>query len=118
MLRLTATDSASNASDDVTITVNPQNQAPTANAGADQTINTCSTSLQGLATDDGLPAGSSLAVSWSKVSGPGTVNFANATNLNTSAAFSLAGNYVLRLTVSRLATDHQRRCCDFRKHAQ
>jgi RHS repeat-associated protein len=100
VLRLTATDSALSASDDITITVKPQNQAPSANAGPDQTINTCSTSLQGVATDDGLPAGSSLAVSWSKVSGPGTVNFANSTNLNTSAAFNLAGNYVLRLTVS------------------
>jgi len=97
VVRLTANDSALSASDDVTITVN---QAPSANAGADQAISSCTASLQGTATDDGLPAGSSLAISWSKVSGPGAVTFSNATSLNTSAAFNLAGNYVLRLSVT------------------
>jgi RHS repeat-associated protein len=99
VLRLTANDSALSASDEVTITIT-ENHAPSANAGADQTINSCTANLQGVALDDGFPAGSTLAVSWSKLSGPGNVNFANAANLNTSAAFSLAGNYVLRLTVS------------------
>ena len=35
---------------------------------------------------------------WSKVSGPGTVVFGDATALSTTATFSLAGTYVLRLT--------------------
>ena len=37
---------------------------------------------------------------WSSVSGPGTVTFANANVLSTTATFSAAGTYVLRLTAS------------------
>ena len=40
------------------------------------------------------------AVVWSKVSGPGTVTFANATNADTTATFSTAGNYVLQCQAS------------------
>src|SRR5262249_22605979 len=58
------------------------------------------TSLQGTATDDGLPAGSNLTFSWTKVSGPGAANFSNASSLNTSVSFSAAGSYGLRLTAS------------------
>ncbi|MCW1912170.1 M60 family metallopeptidase [Luteolibacter sp. GHJ8] len=47
---------------------------------------------------DNTPA--SLAVSWSKLSGPGTVSFGNASAPDTSASFSAAGDYVLRLTAS------------------
>jgi DUF1680 family protein len=38
------------------------------------------------------------AVTWSKVSGPGTVRFANAREPVTTAALSRAGDYVLKLT--------------------
>ncbi len=37
---------------------------------------------------------------WSKVSGPGTVTFGNASALETSASFSAQGEYVLRLLVT------------------
>ncbi|HEY9509637.1 MAG TPA: beta-L-arabinofuranosidase domain-containing protein, partial [Verrucomicrobiae bacterium] len=37
-------------------------------------------------------------VAWSKVSGPGEVNFANAHAVETTATFSQAGDYVLKLT--------------------
>src|SRR5262245_41855003 len=42
------------------------NRAPTVQAGADQTITMPANSvqLQGSATDDGLPSGSTLAYSW------------------------------------------------------
>ncbi len=100
VLRLTANDSQLTTTDDITITVNAQNAAPTVNAGADQTISSCTTNFSGTATDDGLPAGSTLTISWSKVGGPGNVTFADAGNLNTTATFSAAGNYVLRLTAS------------------
>src|SRR6185369_3282152 len=101
VLRLSATDSEFSASDDVTVSVSQFNQAPIVNAGPDQliTLPTCS-SLSGTATDDGLPTGSTLTYRWVKMSGPGTVNFANASSLATGACFSTAGAYVLRLTAS------------------
>ena len=56
--------------------------------------------LAGVVTDDGLPTGSRVFASWTKLSGPGDVSFADANAANTSASFSTAGNYVLRLTAS------------------
>ena len=78
------------------------NQSPSVNGGADRaiTLPTNSVSLTGAATDDGLPAGSTLTVTWSRVSGAGTVTFSNANALTTTATFSSAGTYVLRLSVS------------------
>jgi hypothetical protein len=103
VLRLTAFDGALTTIDDVTVTVNPAapvNQAPTVNAGSDQTITLpASASLSGTANDDGLPAPpATLTTTWSRVSGPGTVTFGNANASSTSATFSVAGAYVLRLT--------------------
>ena len=102
VLRLTADDGELSAFDEVTITVNaapPVNQAPTVNAGPDQTVTLpSSASLSGTVMDDGLPAPPNLVTTWSKQSGPGDVTFGNANALNTSASFSQAGTYVLRLT--------------------
>jgi len=39
-----------------------------------------------------------VTTTWSKVSGTGTVTFANASALTTTATFSVSGSYVLRLT--------------------
>jgi hypothetical protein len=80
----------------------PSNQAPSADAGADQTITLpAAATLSGRANDDGLPIPPSLlTLTWSKVSGPGNVTFANASALNTTASFSAAGTYVLRLTAA------------------
>lgn len=80
------------------------NQAPTVSAGPDVTITLPGTaSLVGTVTDDGLPAGSSVTQTWTTVSGPGTVTFANAGAVDTTASFSAAGTYVLRLTASDTA---------------
>jgi len=79
----------------------PSNQPPSVNAGADQEFalpNT--TNLSGTVMDDGLPSGSSLLVSWNKVSGPGSVIFGSAGSASTSAIFNAPGAYVLRLTAS------------------
>lgn len=78
----------------------PPNQGPTANAGPDQTVTLpAGVTLNGAAGDDGLPIPPGLlTLAWSKVSGPGAVSFANAAALNTTANFSAAGTYVLRLT--------------------
>jgi hypothetical protein len=104
ILRLTANDSALTASDDIIITVNaaPINKAPVVNAGADQTITLPATaSLSATVTDDGLPnPPATVTTTWSKVSGPGTVTFANAGAKATTATFSISGSYTLRLTAS------------------
>ena len=80
----------------------PPNQPPTAAAGADQTITMpAAATLSGTANDDGLPIPPSLLTfTWSKVSGPGNVTFANASALKTAASFSAGGTYVLRLTAA------------------
>jgi hypothetical protein len=80
----------------------PANRAPVANAGADQTIALpAAASLTGTATDDGLPSPpAQLSIAWSRVSGPGTVTFSSPGTLNSTASFSIAGTYVLRLAVS------------------
>jgi len=103
-LRLTVSDGLLSASDDVVVLVNaapPVNLAPVVNSGPDATITLPSgIALTGIATDDGLPNGGSLSVTWSKVSGPGAVAFVNMNSLNASATFSVAGSYTLRLSVS------------------
>lgn len=57
--------------------------------------------LDGTAADDGKPSGA-LSYAWSKLSGPsgGTVSFASASSLDTTATFSTPGDYSLALTVS------------------
>ncbi|HSE08346.1 MAG TPA: hypothetical protein VLB29_06750 [Nocardioidaceae bacterium] len=78
----------------------PVNQAPTVSAGADQSVVLpSSASLDGTVNDDGLPnPPGATTVTWSKVSGPGTVTFGNAAAVDTTASFSEAGSYVLRLS--------------------
>jgi tartrate-resistant acid phosphatase type 5 len=80
----------------------PTNQAPTVNAGPNQSVVFPNpATLQGTVTDDGLPnPPGAVTVSWSVVTGPGTVSFSNPTSVNTTATFSLAGTYTLRLTAN------------------
>ena len=81
----------------------PPNQAPVVSAGPDRTIQfSSSASLDGTVTDDLRPNPVPTTI-WTKVSGPGTVTFANASAIDTSATFSAAGTYVLQL----LANDGQ-----------
>lgn len=76
------------------------NRPPAANAGVDQMLDVPETAtLVGSATDDGKPNGA-LTPRWSKVSGPGTVTFGTGTAMTTTAKFSAAGTYVIRLNVS------------------
>jgi RHS repeat-associated protein len=101
VLRLTASDGALSSSDEVTITVEPENQPPTVDAGPNQTIALPRTAaLNGTVTDDGLPTGGALSIAWSKLSGPGTVTFEDASKAETIATFSAPGVYVLRLFAS------------------
>ncbi len=99
VLRLTASDTEAAAHDEVTVTVSGENQPPIVNAGGDQTITLPNNAtLDATATDDGWPQGSTLSVSWSQVSGPGNVTFANSNSAATQVSFSVDGIYVLRLT--------------------
>lgn len=101
VLKLTASDGLLTASDDMTVRLNGVNNAPTVNAGADLTVTLPNKgTLNGTATDDGLPLESTLAVTWTKVSGPGAVTFTNSHRAATVAGFGAAGTYVLRLSAS------------------
>jgi RHS repeat-associated protein len=78
-----------------------QNQAPVVDAGPNQTITlpVNTVTLDGVATDDGLP-NNTLTISWSKVSGPGTVTFSSPSTAVSQATFSTYGVYVLQLTAN------------------
>jgi Secretion system C-terminal sorting domain/Domain of unknown function (DUF5060) len=99
--RLTVTDNAgATASDTVSVTVNKaSNKAPTANAGADKSINlpVTNTTLDGSATD---PDGTIVAYAWIKIAGPatGTLNNANAALANVTNL--VEGVYSYQLTVT------------------
>ena len=100
VLQLTADDSQLIVSDQLTVTVHPQNQPPVVDAGPDQTIALPSSAiLDGTVTDDGWPQPpAALTLSWIEVSGPGTVAFGDDTAADTAASFSISGTYVLQLT--------------------
>ena len=102
VLTLTANDGELSGSASVTITTDGvANQAPTVDAGPDRTITlpVNSVSIAASVTDDGVP-GPTVTTQWSKVSGPGSVTFSNASVAETTATFSLQGTYVLRLSAN------------------
>ncbi len=78
------------------------NQALIVNAGADKalTLPQDTVILNGFASDDNLPLGSLLALTWSQVSGPAPVNFRTVGQPATLASLSAPGVYELRLTAS------------------
>ncbi len=78
------------------------NQPPAVNAGPDQTVTLqAAASLDGTVTDDGLPnPPGAVTTSWSLISGPGTATFADPSAVDTTASFSGAGTYVVRLTAN------------------
>lgn len=69
--------------------------APTANAGGDQIV-----SLGAAAQLSGIVTYSNIApiISWKLYSGPGSANFANASQTNTSVTFTAPGVYTLMLS--------------------
>jgi len=74
------------------------NEPPQVNAGPDQVITLpSSVNLNGTVSDVDGP---SLTTTWSKTSGTGTVDFADASLIDTTASFSIADTYVLRLTAN------------------
>jgi hypothetical protein len=89
VLRWTITNGGCNTFDEVTIAY-----AEAANAGPDQVL--CSTLVATLA---GNSASAGAGV-WTKISGPGTVTFSNASSSVSTATVSLYGSYVLRWTIT------------------
>ena len=56
--------------------------------------------LAGSISDDGLPTGAAVTAVWTQVAGPGVTTFADPSSASTTATFSRAGRYILRLTAS------------------
>jgi hypothetical protein len=76
----------------------PTNTSP--EVGAEAEIGrTAILQLRGSVSDDITPV-EQLEVRWTQVSGPGPVEFDDPSTVNTTAAFTVPGTYVLRLTAS------------------
>ncbi len=91
-----ANPAASNVAPTITMPTNVTTSMPSAaNAGA--------VALNATVSDDGLPTGSTVSVTWSVLSAPanGVVTFTNANAASTTANFTRVGTYQLQL----LATD-------------
>ncbi|OYV06566.1 MAG: hypothetical protein CFE26_05615, partial [Verrucomicrobiales bacterium VVV1] len=75
------------------------NTAPTTNAGADRSARTGATvTLSGSRTDDGKPVSPGITTTqWSRLSGPGTITFADSGAAATTAVFTHPGTHLLRL---------------------
>jgi RHS repeat-associated protein len=105
LLELAATDGEYVVTSDIAVTVQPApgapNEAPVVSASGPALVDMAvGALLVGTATDDGLPLGSVVTTSWSKVSGPGNVTFSAPSELTTGAQFSAAGDYVLQLSAT------------------
>ncbi len=76
------------------------NQEPSVSAGSDQAVTQPDTAtLTGSFSDDGLPnPPATVTLTWSKVSGPGSVTFGDENSATTTASLTADGAYVLRLT--------------------
>jgi poly(3-hydroxybutyrate) depolymerase len=77
-------------------TTPPTNSAPVVNAGPDLNISGTSVMISGTVNDDNLPSGPPV-ITWSKLSGPGTVTFSPPNAAETLATFSTSGTYTLQL---------------------
>jgi RHS repeat-associated protein len=99
LFRLTASDSQLTSSADVQVILTPPNQPPVVNAGpARNAVFPATVTLNGSASDDGLPMGAPFTILWTKVAGPGTVTFSNPNAAVTQATFGAPGTYALRLS--------------------
>src|SRR5208283_4334195 len=101
VVQLIVNDGTSN-SQPVTVTITANPLPPVVNAGPNQTITlpVNSVTLNGNATDNGA----ALTITWSVVSGPGSVSFSSPNTAVTNAMFSSAGTYILQLTANNSLT--------------
>ena len=106
VFQLTGNDSQLSTSATVSVVLSPANQPPVVNAGPNQTylwltgsVSPQTLTLSGSAADDGLPAGSTLAVSWKALSGAG-VTFGSPNSPVTQVTFTGPGTYAFQLSAS------------------
>jgi K+-transporting ATPase c subunit len=101
VFRLTVTDNLNvTATSDVQVTVNPApNQAPTAQAGADQSITlpVNTVTLSGSGSD---PDGTIASYQWSRISGPSQFTIASPSSAQTSISNLVQGTYSFELKVT------------------
>ena len=73
-------------------------EAPTVTATGPSFVSLTDTAqFVGTASSPGLLPGLSIWTAWTKISGPGTVNFTSPSSLTTGATFSAPGDYVVQL---------------------
>lgn len=95
--------------DQVSLSPAPYNTGPMVNAGGDADSSSDTIVLAGSVADDGRPVPpGAVTTSWTKLSGPGEVVFAQVHATNTSATLAAAGDYTLGL----VADDGQVRTFD------
>ena len=82
-------------------TPGPENQSPAVTVTGPASVTVAETATVSAAvTDDGLPAGGTVSVAWSLVSGPDDVTFAAPAAASTGVTFAAPGTYVLRATAT------------------
>ena len=100
-LKVTVSDGKATVSGNVNVSVLSSNHVPVITAGPQAAPNPvtlpATTNVSVTASDaDADP----LTYAWSKTTGPGTASFTNAAAASTTVAFSAAGSYTLKVTVS------------------
>lgn len=102
VLQATATDGELSSSDQLTVTVLPNNLPPTVIAGTDQRIGLGdSTVVTATVEDDGLPdPPAQLTYSWRALSGPGATSFGTPNALTSTVTFTARGTYQLEIEAS------------------
>lgn len=96
VLRLTAGDTELTTIDELSLKA-IRNEVPVVSAGPNQTIKGASATLEGSATDDGLPV-APLAIIWSALNPPSPVTFSSTSQPQTTVTFRSPGVYQLRLS--------------------
>ena len=87
------------ATDEVSVTVNAANQAPTANAADDKTVQLGTlVTLDGSGSSD--PDNNTLTYNWSKLSGPRITDASNVSTDHPSFTANYTGTYVIQLIVN------------------
>ncbi|MGI8602323.1 MAG: PKD domain-containing protein [Verrucomicrobiales bacterium] len=101
VFELAATDGALSSVDSVVVESRQENQAPVVNAGDDRAVDLARhTTLNGTVTDDALPAGSAVTMTWQLESGPGQVTFSQQSLAQTAVTVTADGAYLFRLSAT------------------
>ena len=100
VLRLRATDAELTTDDTLTVVVEPPNQAPHVDAGPDQSVTTRQADLLGSVTDDSLPTGAVVSLTWTQVGGPAPTSILSPSNGATRVLFSVPGDYTFAFSAS------------------